>query len=584
MSGQLLQGGGLPLPNSHETFRSVEGKRMVLIVDDEFVNREMLGIVLGDHYRVIYARDGVEAIEQIFANRSSLALVLLDLMMPRMGGLEVLSRVKQDPELARIPVLVFTADQNAEVESLSLGASDFIPKPYPRPEIILARIAKSIELSEDRDTIQVTQKDSLTGLYHKEFFFRYARQYDLYHEDTPMDAIVMDVNHFHLINERYGKTYGDDVLRRIGQKVLEIAEELGGLGCRQEADTFLLYCPHQQSCKWILDSVSVGAAGNDASSNRVRLRLGVYPSVDKQIDIEQRFDRAKMAADTVRSSFAKAIAEYDNTLHEAALYAEQLLEDFPRALKEGQFIVYYQPKFDIRPSEPVLISAEALVRWVHPDFGMINPGIFIPLFEENGMIQALDMYVWRETASQIRRWKQEFGFSVPVSVNVSRMDMLAPDLTETLLSVLREEQLLSSDMKLEITESAYTSDSEQIILTATNLRSAGFEIEMDDFGTGYSSLGMLSNLPIDALKLDMIFVRNAFQGKRDVRIIELIIGIAEYLKVPVIAEGVEEEEQIKVLKEMGCDIVQGYYFSKPVPPEEFAVFLKARLARDVAIK
>ena len=200
------------------------------------------------------------------------------------------------------------------------------------------------------------------------------------------------------------------------------------------------------------------------------------------------------------------------------------------------------------------------------------------MLEDNGLILELDQFVWRETAARIRDWKDRLGRSVPVSVNVSRIDMLTPNLKNIFKDILEEYRLLPDDLILEITESAYTSDSEQVISTAKELRGVemGFRIEMDDFGTGYSSLGMLSHLPIDALKLDMSFVRDAFGENRDVRMIELIIDIADYLHVPIVAEGVETEEQYLVLKAMGCDLVQGYYFSKPVPPEAFDHFLMER--------
>ena len=391
-----------------------------------------------------------------------------------------------------------------------------------------------------------------------------------------MDAIEVNVHHFRMINERYGKAYGDGVLRRIGEKLRETVRDAGGIVCRREADTFQVYCPHREDYEAMLENASVGLPGDSASANRVRLRMGVYPRVDKEIDMERRFDRAKMAADTVRGNFLRGIALYDNKLHEWEIYAEQLLEDFQEALDQRQFTVFYQPKFDNRPEIPVLSSAEALVRWRHPKLGMISPGVFIPLFEENGLIQQLDRYVWRETVAQLRSWKDRFGSSVPVSVNVSRIDMYDPNLIDTFRQLLSDNGLTPGELLLEITESAYTQDSAQIISTVNRLRELGFRIEMDNFGTGYSSLNMISSLPIDALKLDMKFIRNAFRDGRDTRLIEIIIDIADYLNVPVIAEGVETAEQLEALKRMGCDLVQGYYFSKPVPAEEYEVFIDRR--------
>jgi len=558
---------------SHEAFHSLNGKRQILIADDEFINREILGAMLEDDYEVLFAEDGIRTLEIMKQNRETLSLVLLDILMPGISGLEVLKEAKADKLLTHIPVIVITAEKDTEVESLKLGAADFIPKPYPAVDVVHARVTRTIELSEDREIIQSTERDVLTGLYNREFFYRYADQYDSYHKDTEMDAAIIDIDHFRMVNERYGKAYGDDVLRFIGDQLRAAAEESGGLACRKEADTFLLYSPHSDKLEDILDDTSRGLAEKSESDNRIRLRMGVYECADKSIDIERRFDRAKMAADSVKGSFTRSVGKYDDSLHKKQIYDEQLIEAFPDAIREKQFKVYYQPKFDVRPDTPVLTSTEALVRWIHPELGMISPGAFIPLFEENGLIQQLDHYVWEEATRQISEWKSRLNYSIPVSVNVSRIDMYDPEIVNTLAGITKKYGLTGKDLLLEVTESAYTQDPEQIIETAHRLRELGFQIEMDDFGTGYSSLNMISALPIDALKLDMMFIRSAFKEGGNTHMIEVIIGLADYLSVPVIAEGVETAEQLRALRALGCDIVQGYFFSKPVPAEEFEPFI-----------
>ena len=567
---------------SHEKFHSANGKRQILIADDESINREILGEILKNDYELLFAADGQETLDMIRSHSSTLSLVLLDILMPVLSGLEVLKTMKEDALLSRIPVIVMTAERDTEVESLRLGATDFIPKPYPDIDVIHARVLRTIELFEDRDIIQSTERDALTGLYNREFFFRYAEQYDQFHPDTETDAVIVDINHFRMINERYGKAYGDEVLRRIGEQLRETIGAEGGIVSRLEADTFMAYCPHREDYEAILEKASASLQAADESENRVRLRMGIYSGTDKSIDMERRVDRAKMAADTIRGSFARSIGIYDNVLHERQLYAERLIEDFSAAIREKQFKVYYQPKFDVRPDTPILTSAEALVRWVHPELGLISPGVFIPLFEENGLIQQLDTYVWQETARQIRDWKDRLEYAIPVSVNVSRIDMYDPKLPETLQAIVKEQGLTGRDFLLEVTESAYTQDSAQIIATVEKLRSMGFQIEMDDFGTGYSSLNMISSLPIDALKLDMKFIRDAFKEGGSTHMLEVIIGISDYLSVPVIAEGVETEEQLHVLKGLGCDIVQGYFFSKPVPAEKFEPFILQKKEADLA--
>ena len=568
-------------------FRTENEKRIILVADDELINREILSEYLRDDYEVLPAKDGVEAMHFIRERKDSLSLVLLDLQMPVLSGKEVLIQMRDDSELSHIPVIVVTGDQKSEAECLMLGAIDFISKPYPQPAVVQARVRRTIELFEDRQTIWSTERDNLTGLLNKEYFYRYAEQFDTHHHGWEMDAVVVDITHFHVINERYGKTYGDGILRRVAELLNVIFPEKGGIVGRREADTFIIYIPHRKDYKEILDHIYTELSADENIGNRIRLRFGVYSRVDKDIDMERRFDHAKLAADTVRGNLNNMIGIYDDKMHEQEIFAERLIDDFQTALDEKQFAVYFQPKFDVRYEKPFLAAAEALVRWVHPELGVISPGIFIPLFEDSGLIQKLDAYVWEETGRQIREWKDRLGYAIPISVNVSRVDLYDPGLIPALNGILERYRLTTDDMSLEITESAYTQDSIQIVETVTKLRDLGFKIEMDDFGTGYSSLNMISTLPIDSIKLDMQFVRNAFKEGGDTKMMEIIIEIADYLSVPVTAEGVETEEQLWALKEMGCDIAQGYYFSKPVTPDEFEPFIveghEAHAAAEAAL-
>jgi diguanylate cyclase (GGDEF)-like protein len=305
-------------------------KKQLLIVEDEAVNREMLGNFLGEDYEVLYAADGLDAMELIRDKKQDIGLMLLDLQMPRMDGMEVLRAVKGDPELSRIPVIVLTADQKAEVECLKLGAMDFIPKPYPDWEIVQARVNRCIELSENRNIIQSTERDALTRLFNIDYFLRYVRIYDQHYEDMPMDAIVVDINGFHILNERYGKQYGDNVLKRLGERIRQIAREVGGVGCRSGADTFLIYCPHREDYQALLNRASEGLTEEETSGNRIRLRMGVYAEVDKALDIDRRFDYAKVASNTVKNGYRGAVGVYDTEMHEREVYKARLLEDFRR--------------------------------------------------------------------------------------------------------------------------------------------------------------------------------------------------------------------------------------------------------------
>lgn len=566
-AGQIMQEGNLK-------FNPVNGRRRILVVEDEPINQELLTFILKDVYEVITAADGASALEIVRAQHDTLSLILLDLNLPDLHGLEVLRRLKDDQQYAMLPVIVMTADKEAEVESLSFGAVDFIPKPYPQPKVVLARVLRTIELYEDRDIIRWTERDHLTGLYNRDYFYRYASQYDLYHKDAAMDAIVLDINHFHMLNERCGRAYGDQVLKSIGEDIREFVNSFSAIGCRSSADTFFVYCPHRSDYADLLGTVSGELRGGSGNQSIARVRMGVYYNVDKQIDIERRFDRAKLAADMIKNNFANPIGIYDESMHASEVFAEQLIEDFQTAIEEKQFLVYYQPKFNIQQEEPMLSSAEALVCWKHPKLGMVSPDVFVPLFENNGLIQKLDDYVWRTAAAKIKDWKVRLGLSIPVSINISRVDMYDSDFVEKLKAIAEENGLDRGELLLEITESAYTENSEQIINTVKELRGLGFCIEMDDFGSGYSSLNMISALPIDALKLDMQFIRNAFKERKDTRLLEAVVQLAESMELPTIAEGVETAEQMLTLKNIGCDVVQGYYFSRPLPADEFEEYIK----------
>ena len=563
--------------NNDEKLYLFNGKRQVLIVDDEEINRDMLGNLLESDYELIFASNGSEAIEQIKNNKDTLSLIILDLIMPGMNGLEVLKQIKNDSQLKNLPVIVITSDRESEVESLNIGASDFISKPYPQQSVITARINRTIELSEDRMIIHSTECDPLTELFNREYFYRYVEQYDAHHKKVETDAAVVNINHFNTINERFGTDYGDMVLRIVANQLMEHVVAASGMVCRSEADKFLLYCPHGTDFANMLKTVSDEVNSRMESNNRIRLRIGIYEKVNRDMPVERRFDRANMACDSVKNGKAGNIGIYNSAIHEKELFDEQLIEDFREGIEKRQFKVYYQPKYNVKGEKPVLTSAEALVRWDHPTLGFISPSVFIPLFEENGLIQKLDNYVWNEAAKQIKEWKTRFGISFPVSVNISRVDMYDPQLVETFKEIVEKNGITPGELLLEITESAYTEDAAQIIRVVKDLRAIGFKIEMDDFGTGYSSLNMISELPIDVLKLDMQFIRQAFSERKDTRLLEIIIEIAEYLSATVVAEGVETREQMTTLKSIGCDIIQGFYFSKPVAAEMFEDFIKEKV-------
>ncbi|MBR0341898.1 MAG: EAL domain-containing protein [Oscillospiraceae bacterium] len=561
------------MPKNPVNNDKINRRRLILIVDDEQVNRELLGMIASTEFDILYAANGIEALDIIRKNVYTLSLVILDLMMPEMDGFEVLKTMQSHEEMAHIPVIILTSDKDAEVQSLKLGAADFIIKPFHSPEVILARIERTIELSEDRFIIQTTERENLTGLLTKEYFFRYADQYDRFHPEDSMDAVALDIIHFHMINEMYGRNVGDEILIHFARFLREEIIGNKGLACRLDADRFLLYLPHiEEDYQDFLDRIN--RAFDVFVDINVRVRCGIYANADKELEIEKQFDRALHAVSTVKDRYDEFYALYDDEAHDKQVFSERLVNGIDEAIANKQFLVYFQPKYDVSGDTPKIISAEALVRWKHPEYGMISPGLFIPLFESNGLIHKLDFYIWEQVAEKMRRWKEEFGAEINVSVNVSRIDLHSPDLEDFLEYIVTINDVDPKRFYLEITESAYTEDGDRVTQKIFNLRDRGFQIEMDDFGTGYSSLNMLADVPVDVLKLDMKFIQHLRSSTKNEILISLIINAAKALGILTVAEGVEEKDQVDFLKGIGCNIIQGYYFSRPLPEQDFLELLK----------
>ena len=556
--------------------RQFKAPQLVLVVDDQEINRDVLGMILEDDYEIIYASNGREALEQIERYRDRLSVVLLDLIMPELDGFQVLERVRGDEFLKQIPVIVLTAEKTAELRALQMGAADFITKPFDMHEVILARVSRIIELSEGQQLISAAEHDRVTMLYSRNFFFEYANRLNRYHPEWRMDAVVMNIENFHSINELNGREFGDNVLHELGNAIRDFLGKDQGIGSRIEGDRFNIYCRPQADYADLLGRFQdrLNTMSDDAS---IRLRMGVMPW-QEGVEPLLLFDRARAACNMVRGDNQSRLVVYDEQMHKRELLNQRLLNDLRRAVEERELCVYYQPKYNVQCDPPRLSSAEALIRWKHPELGMISPGTFVPLFESNGQISVVDNFVWAEAAGQIAKWREKFGVTVPVSVNLSRVDVFKTGLEETLHGLVESNGLDHSALKLEVTESAYTENAKQMIELIQRLRDDGFEVEMDDFGSGYSSLNMLSSLPIDVLKMDMAFVRNIEHSEKDFRLVEVVLDIARYLNLSVVAEGVETQRQLEMLRGAGCDIVQGYYFSRPLPPEEFEALIRKEIS------
>lgn len=556
--------------------KQIQRPKLVLIVDDQEINRDVLGSILEDDYELLYAENGEEALNIMREQRERLSIVLLDLMMPVLNGFEVLETVRNDELLRQIPIIVLTAERSAELQALQMGASDFIPKPFDEQEVILARVSRVVELSEGRQLISAAEHDKLSMLYTRNFFMEYAERIFQYHPELHMDAVVINIEQFHSINALNGRSFGDRVLQVIGEEINAFLAGTEGIASRFEADRFAIYCMQQPDYRALLNRFQ-DRVNRLTRKVSIRLRMGVR-TWQKGVEPLTMFDHARAACNRVRGDFQNPLMFYDDDMRMKELLNQRLLNDLHSAADERQFKVFYQPKYDIQADPPRLASAEALIRWKHPELGMISPGEFIPLFEGNGLISVVDNFVWKEAAAQITAWKEKYGFTLPVSVNVSRADVFDPTLVERLAELVESNGLDYGSIKLEVTETAYADDANQVLDVIRRLRERGFEIEMDDFGSGYSSLNMLSDMPVDVLKMDMKFIRNIESSETDRKLVTLILDIAKFLDVSVVAEGVETEGQLAILRSGNCDLVQGYFFSRPLPPEEFEQLIRRELA------
>ena len=547
-------------------------KRYILIVEDEYINQEILKEILSNEYEILVANNGAEALQILNTSTKPISLILLDLNMPIMDGFTVLKEIKKDENKMNIPIIVITGDKGSELEALTLGAVDFITKPFDLNEIIMARVNRSIELSEKRIIVSASERDELTNVYSKHVFEKYVERINKYKQNEKKDMIVLNISRFHLYNELYGKEEGDKALVYLANILKEIANKNDGIVARLQRDYFALYINHLDNYDNLADKINNELKNNYNIS--INIRFGIYSINNTENNIDNCIDRATLVCDEISNSNTKIYNVYNEDDQKKQLFKERLNHDFKNAIDNKEFKVFYQPKISISNGKYVLSSAEALVRWIHPELGFISPGMFIPLFEENGNIKILDQYVWNEAAHQIKEWKDKFNIVLPVSVNVSRADMFDEKVVDVINNIVIENKIKPEYLYLEITESAYNNETDQIVEIINKLRNLGFKIEIDDFGSGYSSLNTLATLSFDYLKLDMKFVHDMFTNDKTLKMVGIVSDIAKYLNVKLIAEGVETKEQLEKLKELKYDVIQGYYFSKAVANNEFEEFFR----------
>ena len=433
--------------------------------------------------------------------------------------------------------------------------------------MILRSLWAKKKVAEGRRLISETETDTLTGLYNRDYFYAYADRMYREHPDKPMDAVALDIEQFYSISALYGQSFSSQTLRVLGREILSFAQETGGIATREELDHFTIYCPHDRDRRALFDRLQ-GVLDSFAPNVGIRLCMGVMPW-QANTEPQQMFEQARFAWGLARGSSREHLVVFDDKMRERVELEQRLRDDLPRALENREFEVYYQPKLDIRNEAPRFKSAEALVRWRHPKLGVVMPDDFLSLAERNGQIGALDKFVWAEAARQIAAWRKKYGVTIPFSVNLSHLDVCDPTLKSTLDAIMEENGLDHGVLNLELTETVCAENDYRVMDTVEALRKDGYKIGIDDFGSGWSSLKMLSSTEIDMLNLDRTLVSEIEFRKQDVQLAELILELARKLNIPVVAEGVETESQLRILKEMGCDMAQGFYFSKPLPADEF---------------
>ena len=423
------------------------------------------------------------------------------------------------------------------------------------------------EMRRAENTIEILKRDPVTNLLTEKIFYERAQVMLEENLGQAFDIIAVDIERFKIINDAFGTAAGNQLLSDLSVCLLDIRVDEKSLFARIRADLFAVLVPREEGVYGRLEHSLNCFLKNYPLPMRLTVKIGVYQIEERDIPVERMCDRAFIAAGSIKGMYAEKIVFYNNAMREKMLFEQKILDTMVEALEQGQFQIHLQPKVRVNTEE--VVGAEALVRWEHPELGLLSPADFLPVFERNGFIYSLNLYVWHKVCSAMQRWRQMGGADIPVAVNVSRMDIYHGDLPSLFTELVKDYGLEPKNLHLEITESAYISDSRQLLLVVEQLRKTGFVVEMDDFGSGYSSLNMLSELPVDVLKLDLKFLRTGTDAGRRHRIMQAVIDLAHTLHLLVIAEGVETKEESLLLEEMGCQYAQGYYYGRPVPENEF---------------
>lgn len=545
-------------------------KKTVMVVDSRPEQRDAVKRMLSDRYEILEAGNGGDAMLQMAGERPADAILLGNL---RQEDREVgfLDRI-QNSDHALVPVIVILEDTKEErgLDALDHGAWDYVTSPV-QAKTLRKRLDRAVlngKISPYEGLRYMKERDRLTGLYNREKMFSETRYMIDRHRDILFVFLRFDIDRFRVFNAVFGEDRGDKLLLRLADTIEGITGcyEYSTYG-RIAADTFCICEPYEfEKLQMQVQMVKDELAGFE-DDYLLEPTVGAYIVEEPDLAVEEMYIRAFIGSRKCKNQFASYLGFYDTD--EGIREAEEaaIINRMQAAMEEEQFVVYFQPKFDIARDKD--IGAEALVRWKHPDTGLLSPKYFIPIFEKNGFISQLDYYVWERVCRLIHKWRRDGILLNPITVNISRISLYNPKLADILLALIRQYEVPIRLLNLEITESAYVSDPEVIQEAIRRLHQAGFILLMDDFGSGYSSLNMLKDIDVDVLKIDMQFLSGGVSPGKGKIILESVIQMANNLGIPVIMEGVETLEQKRFLYKIGCNYVQGYYYARPMPQEEY---------------
>lgn len=493
--------------------------------------------------------------------------------MPVMDGYELLEKMNKGG-ITDLPIIVTTgaSDEEAEQKVLEAGAWDYVTKPY-NAKVLYTRLRNAIARSQviTYEKMQhMSEHDSLTGLHNREKMFSNTRKMIDENPDKQFIFARVDIDHFALFNTSFGEEEGNRLLRVFADCIREVAESysLCTFG-RMNGDIFCACMAYDgDKNKLFSEGEHIQKRLTEYRKDfQMEISAGIYIIDEPNLSVDEFYLRSAIAAQKCKDQYETHLAFYDAESGERLVSEINIIKEQQTALEERQFVVYLQTKFNL--STESACGAEALVRWKHPIRGIVSPGEFIPIFEKNGFIAKLDYYVWEETCKMLHDWSEAGELPAPVSVNISRISLYNHELTSLMTDLVKKYNIAPSLLQLEVTESAYMTNPDLLKETIHSLHEAGFTILMDDFGSGYSSLNTLKEIEVDVLKVDMKFLPVMEETGRAEIILACVIKMANWLGMSVVVEGVETRRQRDFLEGAGCDCVQGFYYSRPIPQEEY---------------